>query len=167
MRVRRVPCKALLGIQGAADAQAGFLHHMGVDLGRFNAFVPEQILDRPDVHASFQQMRRKGVPQDVRRHAFRQLRAHASCTNVVLKRAVDHVMPASHSGRRVYARFPRWKQPLPLEALARFRVLPREPFRQPYTVQAGRPIRGIEIASPRRFWPGLKANGDGWNVARA
>lgn len=38
---------------------------MGVDLGGLGAGMAQQLLDVPQVHALFQQVRRKGVPQGV------------------------------------------------------------------------------------------------------
>lgn len=38
---------------------------MGVDHGRAHIFVPQKLLDCPNILAGFQQVRRKGMPETV------------------------------------------------------------------------------------------------------
>ena len=45
--------------------QVGFVH-VGIDLRGLNAFVPEHLLDDPQISSAFQQMRGKGMPERVR-----------------------------------------------------------------------------------------------------
>jgi hypothetical protein len=49
-------------IQGTAHGQAATIQHMRIHHGGFHIFVPEKLLDRPDVVALLQQMRGKGMP---------------------------------------------------------------------------------------------------------
>jgi len=39
--------------------------HMEIDLRRRDIFVPQKLLDPPQIHASLQQMRRKRMPQGI------------------------------------------------------------------------------------------------------
>ncbi len=47
------------------------LEHVGVDLGRRQVRVAEHHLDGPQVGAALQEMRREGMPQDVRAEVAR------------------------------------------------------------------------------------------------
>lgn len=50
-----------LSVQRTDDFQAGPIHDLGVNLRRAHVHMAQQILDRPDVRASLEQMRRKGA----------------------------------------------------------------------------------------------------------
>ena len=55
-----------LQVQRAAHPQPRPGHHVGIELRRGHGHMPEQVLERADVHAGFQQMSGKGMPQRVR-----------------------------------------------------------------------------------------------------
>jgi len=57
-------------IQWAQYAPAAFIQHMGINHCCGNIAMPQQFLHRADVIARFQQMRRKRMPQGMRRGRF-------------------------------------------------------------------------------------------------
>jgi len=57
-------------IQWTQYAPAAFIQHMGINHCCGNIAMPQQFLHRADVIARFQQMRRKRMPQGMRRGRF-------------------------------------------------------------------------------------------------
>ena len=57
-------------VQGAADAAAAAVEDMGVDHGGADVAVTQELLNRADVVAVFQEMRREGVSQGVAAGGF-------------------------------------------------------------------------------------------------
>ncbi len=108
--------------------------------------MAKEILDRPDIGAVFQNMRRKRVSQHMRRDAFIDPSGERGATDGVLKGALENVMTAPHAGLRVDASFALWKQPLPRPAHACVRVFTRQTFGQPNSGQARLSIFGPEFA---------------------
>jgi hypothetical protein len=87
-------------------------------------------LERSNIGAALQQMRRKRVPQHMRRHPLVEPGALRRPADVVLKRAVDDMMPPPQTRRRIDALFARREDPLPGPAFARAGVFSFEPFRR-------------------------------------
>jgi len=56
-------------VRTVVDATQAPSVHMRIDLRRRERAVAEQLLDRPQVGAALQQVRREGVPQQMRVHA--------------------------------------------------------------------------------------------------
>jgi len=71
------------------------------------------------------------MPQHMRRHPLVDIRAPRRPPNRLLKRRVAQMMSPPQPRRRIHARLPRRKHPLPTELLARFLILSRQPLRQP------------------------------------
>ena len=84
------------GIERAHDAAAAAVEYVRVDHGGGDVLVPEQLLHRPNVVAGFEQMRRKRVPERVRRrmlgdsgHAYRLLHGTLDRLRIGMMAAFD------------------------------------------------------------------------------
>ena len=73
--------------------------NMGVDLRRPRRTVPQQDLDKPQVRAIFEKMRRKGMPQRMRR-------GRPPDPRLRQRRLYDRI----HAARTVWNPFPSFKQ---------------------------------------------------------
>lgn len=57
-------------VGGALDVYPGAIHHMGVDHGGSDVFMPQKFLDRANIRAILQQMGGEGVPQSMATDLF-------------------------------------------------------------------------------------------------
>ena len=57
-------------VEGAADAEAASVEDVGVDHGGLPVAVAEEFLDRADIVAGLEQVRREGVAERVARRAL-------------------------------------------------------------------------------------------------
>ena len=75
------------GVRGAGDAAAaGVADDVGVDHGRLDVFMTEEILDRADVVTGHEQMRRETVPECMGADLFR----NVGVPRGLFDRALDH-----------------------------------------------------------------------------
>ena len=84
---------------------------MRVNLRRPHIAMPQQRLQRADIRAPLQQMRRKAVSQDVRRHFFRNPRPLRRSFYGDLPRRFVDVMPPLQPRRRVSQKILRREKP--------------------------------------------------------
>ncbi len=139
------------GAGGAARPRVGLpiggleptWRHVGVDLGRRQVLVTEQLLDDPQVRTAVEQMRRERVAEGVRRDADRQARPGAQ--------PIEAVPQAAHAERRaevVQEDLDRWRVVVRCDARAgpggRPRGTPRAPL-----APAGRAARSVPCAPCR------------------
>ncbi len=79
-------CFIAQSIERAGDFADAVAQHMGIDHGRSDIFMAQQLLDRADIHARFQQVSGERVPQGVgcggfadARHAYSDLKGFWEC----------------------------------------------------------------------------------------
>jgi hypothetical protein len=102
-RVRPPWCLGVLGqfsqaIQRAFHPVAALPQHMGVNHGRGNVIVPQQLLDRPNVGSALEGVGGEAVPQRVRAGALGDPRAGNRCPNRLLDSPFIEVMPPDGPG---------------------------------------------------------------------
>ena len=76
-------------------------HHMRINLRRRHVRVPEQILQRADIHARLQQVGRERMSQHMRRDALVQFRRPRRLSNRVLESRIQHMVPPAQAGVRI------------------------------------------------------------------
>ena len=81
-------------VEWTADADPPAIQHMCIDHRRLHIFVAQQFLDRPDIIALLQQMRRKAVPQGVTTDAFGEPCRTTGLAHGPLQPTLMGVMPA-------------------------------------------------------------------------
>lgn len=121
-----VSCRGALRsetVQRTPDSLRSPIQHMGVDHGCSYVLMAQQLLDRANVIAIFEQMSRKGMPEGVRRHSLGQSSTTSSGPNGSLDRGFVKVVapPLTRVLMPVGAR--RRKGPLPTPITARFGIL--------------------------------------------
>ena len=121
-----------LGIQRAADAEAGFLHHVGIDLRRRHILVTEEVLNRPDVVPAFEKVRGKRMPERVTTRGLGQPGRADGNLDGALEAGLVNVMPAAVAAARVGG-----------EAFGREDVLPR-PFAVRVRILLGQGVGQID-----------------------
>jgi hypothetical protein len=57
-------------MMGRIERTQALLDHVRIDLGSGDIDMAQHVLQRPEIRASFQQVRRKGMPQRVRAEGF-------------------------------------------------------------------------------------------------
>jgi len=81
-------------VERAGDALCPLLEDVGIDHGRLQIVVPEQLLDGADVGAALEQVSRKGMAEGVGGDVLRQARlAHGRFDGLVDHARVDMVTP--------------------------------------------------------------------------
>jgi hypothetical protein len=80
---------------------ASFVQHMGVDHGRAYVFVAQQLLNRADVIARFQEMRCERMPEGMATGVFHDARFADGFLDGTLKNRFVNVMPSLFAGFRV------------------------------------------------------------------
>ena len=101
-------------IHWAAYALTSSVEHVCVYHSRTHTLVSEQLLDRPDVVARFEQVRGERVPECVAAYVFRYPGpSHRLLHGSLQDRLVD-VMPPLLAGLRVLPPLLLWEDPLPL-----------------------------------------------------
>jgi len=84
-----------------SGGKATTLQHVGVDHGRLDVLVAQQLLDGADVVMVFQQMGGEGVPEGVAGHALFQAGGTCRLADGALQAAFVEVMAARLAGARV------------------------------------------------------------------
>ena len=107
LRSGRDDCRAHLLLSNVVEqvertrhAGNSLARHVGVDHRRFQAFVPQQQLNRADVDAALDQVRRKAVPESVAMNGAIKSGRDAGAHDRALQGAVKNVVPphAASSG---------------------------------------------------------------------
>src|SRR5262245_50351163 len=116
-----------------AGAQDVRVDHRGVDIA-----VAEQLLERADVVAGFEQVGGKAVPQRMRADRLGQTGAATRVADGALGDGLVQVVAAVCAAARVDGDHRRGEHPLPAPLALGVRVFAREPLRQPHTSEARR-----------------------------
>src|SRR5215510_11388721 len=81
-------------IQRTPHADTRLLHDVGVDHRRRDILVPEELLHRPDIIASLEQVGCKGMTKSMAAHGLAETSQPASLANRLLQAILMHVMAA-------------------------------------------------------------------------
>ena len=100
-------------IRGTAHAEPPAVHDMRVNHRRPQVSVPEKLLNRADVRAALEQMRREGVSQGMTGGPFRQPGCANGGRECPLERRVMQMIATACSGARFNRRACGGKYPLP------------------------------------------------------
>ena len=111
-------------VQRTASPRAGFLHHMRVNLRRFQALVPEQFLQATKIRIpSVQQVGGETMPQRVAADRFIDLGQTRRDPHRPLHRAFIGVMTPDDPAARIFGQPPGGKDPHPSPFLAGLGIL--------------------------------------------
>jgi hypothetical protein len=84
-------------IQRAANGEAASIQDVGINHGRFDVFVPEQLLHGADIVTTLQQMGGKGVTEGVTGDTFFDIGGEGSFPDGLLKTTGTQVMAADYA----------------------------------------------------------------------
>ena len=101
-------------VGGAADAVWASIEHVGINHGGSDVVVPEQLLNRADVMATFEKVGSKGMAEAVGSGTFTDLCREHSAPNRFLHQARIEMMPALLSCLRVPPALVLREHPLPV-----------------------------------------------------
>lgn len=122
-------------VEGALDSDAGALKDVRVDLCRFDGFVAEEVLDRADVGAVFEQVSGEGVAEDVWGDPFMEVGALSGGADDILEGRVGEVVAAEGAGDRVGGERFGGEEPLPFPGFAGALVFSGESVGEPDPVE--------------------------------
>lgn len=111
------------GVGGAADGTSAAAQDVGVDHRGADVAVAEQLLDRADVVAVFEQVGREGVAQRVAGDALGNAGCRAGAADGALEHGLVQVPAPDLSGRPLRMRPRGGEEPLPRPLEVRERVL--------------------------------------------
>ena len=132
----------------AADRRRAAVQDVRVDHGGAHVTVSEQFLDRTNVVAVFEEMRREGVPEGVTRGSLGQARLEDGFLDSPLEHGLMEVMPAPLAGDAIDVETGRREGPLPAPLAARVGILPPECPRQLDPAGAVLQVPGVLCANP-------------------
>lgn len=127
------------------------IQDMGVDLGRRNIFVTQQLLDGADVIPTFQEVGRKRVAKRVRTDWLVDSRQSCATLQRAGEDRIVNVVPPLRIISRVYAASERWEYKLPRKVAIRIAVFTGQRVRKPYRAESGRQVHGVERTGTLNF----------------
>ncbi len=117
-------------VRGASDTSSSPVEDMCVDHCRADVFMPEQLLDRPDIVPVFEQVSRERMPQAVTGNMLR----NGGPRGRVLDGALDHrlveMVPIQLPRDGIRELTVRGKDPLPAPLPVRIGILPSQRSRK-------------------------------------
>lgn len=102
-------------IQGALNRVNALFHHMGVDLRGFHVRMSHELLDHPDIHPVFQQVRGERVPKRMTTHRFGDSRPAYGSLYRLLKAGFQHMVPTGPARPGINTQFLCGKHILPAQ----------------------------------------------------
>src|SRR3989339_404250 len=103
---------------------------MGVDHGRFHIFMPQKLLNFPDVDAVHEEMGGETVTQCVNRRLLRNARLPCGCSHSLLDGRFIHMMTPGYSAPGIHGQLRRGESILPCPVLWGVRILPAKSVRE-------------------------------------
>ena len=129
-------------------ATAGSLEHVSVDHGRLHIRVAEQLLDRPDVVAIFEKMRRERVPQAVTDRVLVDAHLPHRLLHCSLYGRLIQMMPSLDPAPGIDGQPRRREEILPAELACGIRVLSLQRVGQPNQTPASGEILPVNSTHP-------------------